>query len=140
MNDERLFEPDPTKFFNTFVGPRGSNNPRILIVGEAPGKEEIEQQKPFVGEAGKMLDRIIQASEVPENQIRYFNALPYRPYEISEYGNKRNRTPTDEEIDFYKVFLHKDIEHTNPACIVAAGRTAMTALGISERINKAREQ
>jgi uracil-DNA glycosylase family 4 len=139
MNEDLLFEPDPKLFYDKFVGPKGSANPHIYIIGEAPGKDEVEAGLPFVGKAGQTLHRTIELAGLPEDQIRFFNALPYRPFEISQYGNHKNRTPTNEEIEFYKVFLLKDIENTKPECIVAAGRSAMLALGIDERINRARE-
>jgi uracil-DNA glycosylase len=129
LSDE-LLSPDPECFDPRFVGPRGSNSPDLYVVGEAPGREEAESQLPFVGSAGKILDRAIRLSIGATSNIRFFNAIPYRPI-TKEGSSTKNRTPTKEEIIRYSVFLKKDIEKTKPKIILLVGRSAMTVFGIS---------
>jgi uracil-DNA glycosylase family 4 len=134
-----LFDPDPEKFSNRFVPPKGSNEPYLYICGEAPGYNESEQQLPFVGRAGQMLDLVIAASRIDTSKIRFNNVIPYRPIQ-KEGWKTSNRTPTNEEIDFYKVFVQKDIRKTKPKVIVVAGRSAMWAFDIKTTPTVGRSQ
>jgi uracil-DNA glycosylase family 4 len=126
-----LLEPDPSLFDTRFVPPKGSDTPHLMIVGEAPGYNESEQGIPFVGKAGQTLDKAIAASRVDASRIRFYNVIPYRPITVSGWKTS-NRTPTPEEIDFYKEFVHKDIRKTKPRVILLVGKSAMRAFSIKE--------
>ncbi len=96
----------------------------VMIVGEAPGREEDRQGKPFVGAAGLLLDRMFAAigmgrdrSEAP---IYITNTLPWRP--------PQNRDPKPEEIAMMKPFLVRHIELADPKVIVLMGNWACQAL------------
>jgi DNA polymerase len=137
MTDNDLFNPDPELFDPRFVGPKGSNSPHLYIIGEAPGHNEAEQGLPFVGKAGMVLDRAIVESKIDSSKIRFFNAIPYRPFEWVE-GKKENRTPSSDEIEKYSVFLKKDIDKTKPKVLLLTGASAMNVFGISMAVGTAR--
>lgn len=86
----------------------------VLFVGEAPGKDEDLQGKPFVGRAGKILDQWIKDSDITNYAI--VNIIKCRP--------PNNRTPTKAEIRACIPYLIKQLRELNPKIIVALGRTA----------------
>ena len=104
---------------------------RVMIVGEAPGREEDRRGKPFVGPAGKLLDRMLAAIGLDRNGVYITNTLYWRP--------PGNRTPTPEEIALCLPFLERQIELIAPAVLVYAGGTAAKAmLGRTEGITRLR--
>ena len=130
-----LLNPDPDLFDPRFVGPRGAKNDiDIYIVGEAPGREEAAQGLPFVGRAGQVLDRAIAESQAASARIRFFNSIPYRPLT----PDRENRTPSDEEIKKYSVFVINDVDKTKPKLILLTGKSAMTVFGINGKVSEAR--
>src|SRR5438309_2525178 len=118
--------PDPGLFDTRLVPPRGAtSNVKLYFLGEAPGRTEAEQLKPFVGDAGKVLHQMISRSGIDETQIRMFNSIPYRPIRD---GGRANRTPSDEEIASFSVFAKLDIQKTKPEAILCLGRSAAVSL------------
>ena len=87
---------------------RGSDEARIMLIGEAPGRDEDLQGKPFVGRAGQLLDRMLAAIGLAEEHVYITNTVYWRP--------PGNRTPTPEEIEACAPFLARQIE-----LLVAAG-------------------
>jgi uracil-DNA glycosylase family 4 len=125
-----LFEPDQTQFSSRFVPPKGSSEPLLYVIAEAPGFNEDQQQLPLVGKAGKLLDDAIRVAGIDASKIRFHNAVPYRP--IQKDGWKtNNRTPSDDEIHFYKIFVQRDIRKTKPKALLLIGKSAMMAFGIN---------
>ena len=104
----------------------GNPNARAMIIGEAPGREEDLQGKPFVGRAGQLLDRMFAAiglsrsSELAEQSIYLTNVLPWRP--------PLNRDPKLDEIAILWPFLEKHIQLVSPDIIVAMGNIPCQAL------------
>ena len=104
----------------------GNANARAMIIGEAPGREEDLQGKPFVGRAGQLLDRMFAAiglsrsSELAEQSIYLTNVLPWRP--------PLNRDPKLDEIAILWPFLEKHIQLVSPDIIVAMGNIPCQAL------------
>ena len=96
----------------------GSGNPasRIMLIGEAPGANEDLQGKPFVGEAGKLLDKILAAIQLTREDIFLTNILKCRP--------PQNRDPQPEEVVACESILRKQIEILNPEFILILGRIA----------------
>ncbi len=94
----------------------GDPNARIMFVGEAPGADEDAQGRPFVGRAGKLLDKIIIACGLKRSDVFIGNILKCRPPE--------NRDPTAEEIISCLPYLQRQIEIINPEIIVALGALA----------------
>ena len=92
----------------------------LMIIGEAPGKEEDEKGVPFVGRAGQLLDKMLKAIKLERKKVYITNVLPWRP--------PQNRTPTDQEILDFLPFLQKQIEIIKPKFIYLLGTTAAKAI------------
>ena len=103
-----------------FVFGDGDPGAGILFVGEGPGEEEDRQGLPFVGAAGQLLTKIIEAMKMQRSQVYICNAVKCRPPE--------NRTPTAEELATCAPYLERQIEILRPRIICALGRTAAQAL------------
>jgi DNA polymerase len=103
-----------------FVFGDGDPAAGILFVGEGPGEEEDRQGLPFVGAAGQLLTRIIEAMKLRREQVYICNAVKCRP--------PGNRTPAPEELAACAPYLEKQIEIIRPRIICALGRTAAQAL------------
>tara|TARA_Y100000590_G_scaffold397066_1_gene478329 strand:- start:935 stop:1633 length:699 start_codon:yes stop_codon:yes gene_type:complete len=109
----------------------GNINAKIMIVGEGPGANEDAEGKPFVGRAGKLLDKMLAAINLDRTKVYISNVVNYRPPE--------NRKPTEAEIERYLPFLLSHIEIINPKIILLLGSTALNAIIGSETvISKAR--
>ena len=98
----------------------GNLDSNLMIIGEAPGKEEDEHGVPFVGRAGQLLNKMLSAIKLKRENVYITNVLPWRPPE--------NRTPTDNEILEFLPFLQKQIEIINPKIIYLLGTTAAKAI------------
>ncbi|MBM3483109.1 MAG: uracil-DNA glycosylase [Alphaproteobacteria bacterium] len=100
----------------------GDGNPRaaIMLVGEAPGAEEDRQGLPFVGPAGKLLDRMLGAIELDRTKVYITNVLPWRP--------PGNRTPTADEIATCLPFAERQIALVAPRILIAVGGISAKAL------------
>ncbi len=107
---------------------RGNPEAKIMAVGEAPGKEEDRDCSPFVGPAGKLLDRIFAAVGINTEQDCYLcNICSCRP--IAEIGSgKQNNTPSKEHVSACKPLLYHQINIVNPNYIVLVGGSAIKAL------------
>lgn len=97
-----------------FVFGSGNANSKIMFVGEAPGKNEDLQGKPFVGQAGKLLDELLNSIGFTRNDVFIANVLKCRPPE--------NRDPKLEEIDLCKTYLFEQIEIIEPLIICTLGK------------------
>jgi uracil-DNA glycosylase family 4 len=101
---------------------RGNPDARLLIIGEAPGPEENIKGKPFVGRAGQMLDKILQAADFdPEKDVYITNSVFRMP--PGEDG-KAFRKPTDQEIDYYRPYVFEIIRLIDPRVILLTGNVA----------------
>ncbi len=98
----------------------GDSRARLMFIGEAPGAEEDRQGKPFVGRAGKLLDRIILALGLKREDVYISNILKCRP--------PGNRDPRPDEVASCTPFLLRQIETIQPQMIVALGRPAANFL------------
>ena len=109
----------------------GSPNAPLVFVGEAPGREEDLVGKPFIGEAGKLLTRIIQAIDLKREDVYITNVVKCRP--------PNNRNPQPDEIKTCLPFLIKQLQVIRPRIICALGRfAAQTLLGTTEKISSLR--
>ena len=97
----------------------------IFFCGEAPGADEEIQGKPFVGAAGKLLTKIIQAMGLQRSAVYISNIMNWRPETVNGYGN---RPPTDEEIAFCLPYLEAQVQIVQPKIIIALGKTAAKGL------------
>ena len=105
---------------NKLVFSDGSENAKIMLIGEAPGADEDRIGLPFVGRSGQLLDKMLQAVGMDRNSCYITNVLPWRP--------PGNRTPTDGEIAVCLPFLKRQIELVEPDVIVVLGGSAANAL------------
>ena len=119
--------------------PEGSLAPRVYLVGQAPGRQEAEAGRPFVGRAGAALRDMMREASMNQTQIRLANALPFRPIERVKRGI-RNRRPTRKELRDYGPIVLADIAAVRPKLIIALGRSAASLFGASATISSARGQ
>jgi uracil-DNA glycosylase len=108
----------------------GSLDAKIMFVGEAPGAEEEVRGEPFVGPAGQLLTKMIQAMGLKREEVYIGNIMNWRPQLPTIDGREQvgNREPTPEEMAFCLPFLRAQIEIVQPALIVALGATAARGL------------
>ncbi len=95
----------------------GSHNAKIMFVGEAPGKNEAETGRPFCGASGRILDELLEFIEIERKEVYVTNIVKDRPPE--------NRDPLPNEIEFYALFLDRQIEIIKPEVIATLGRFSM---------------
>ncbi|WP_429884450.1 uracil-DNA glycosylase [Geoalkalibacter halelectricus] len=98
----------------------GNPHARVVFVGEAPGREEDERGEPFVGEAGRLLDRILFAMGLSRAEVYICNVEKCRP--------PQNRDPRPEEIAACEPYLRRQLAAISPQVIVALGRFAVQTL------------
>lgn len=95
----------------------GNPNADIYMLGEGPGYHENVQGRPFVGQAGKLLDKLIESIGLKRADVYISNVVRFRPPE--------NRDPTPEEIVAFQPYVDREIEIINPRVIVTLGRFSM---------------
>lgn len=109
----------------------GAPGAPVMIVGEAPGRDEDEIGRPFVGRAGQLLDKMLAAIGLARENVYIANAVPWRP--------PGNRTPTPQEIAICLPFITRQIELAAPKILVTMGAPAtQTLLGQKEGILRLR--
>ncbi len=105
---------------------RGNPDAKLLIVGEAPGPQENIQGKPFVGRAGQLLDKILQAADFdPERDVFITNSVFRMP---PGDGEKAFRKPTTEEIQYYRPYVLEIIRLVDPLIMLLTGNVACQSL------------
>jgi uracil-DNA glycosylase len=105
---------------------RGNPQARLLIVGEAPGPQENIQGKPFVGRAGQLLDKILEAGKFdPEKDVFITNSVFRMP--PGEDG-ANFRKPTDEEIKYYRPYVNEIIRLVDPLIMLLTGNVACQSI------------
>ncbi len=117
----------------------GNIDAELMFVGEAPGADEDAQGEPFVGRAGELLTKIIQATGLKRSDVYIANILKCRPDTPGQSAG--NRKPTPEEMQTCIPFLHEQIDLIRPKILVALGATAVEGLlGKTIGITKLRGQ
>jgi uracil-DNA glycosylase family 4 len=106
----------------------GAGNPgaRLMFIGEAPGKEEDLQGLPFVGDAGKLLTRLIEKMGMKREDVYIANIIKCRP--------PMNRDPEEDEVTACRGFIEKQISIIRPMVIMTLGRIALQALMNSPKL------
>ena len=104
---------------------QGSPNSRLMFVGEGPGFEEDQQGRPFVGPAGQLLTKMIQAIDLQRDEVFITNVVKCRPPE--------NRLPLDDEVEACRLFLEEEIRLVDPRIIVPLGSCAAQTLTRSKK-------
>jgi uracil-DNA glycosylase len=114
-----------------FVFGVGNPHADIVMIGEAPGADEDAQGEPFVGRAGQLLNKIIEAIDLKREEVYICNILKCRP--------PGNRNPMPEEIDTCEPYLKKQLELIKPKLILILGKVAAdTLLNLRQPLNKMR--
>ena len=115
----------------------GNPEARVMIIGEAPSREEDQSGTPFVGRSGRLLDKMLAAidlardAETPQKAVYITNVMPWRP--------PQNRDPSPEEILMMRAFLMRHIELKSPEFIVTMGNSATkTVLDVTTGIARMR--
>ncbi|WP_063507838.1 uracil-DNA glycosylase [Lactobacillus acetotolerans] len=115
----------------------GPKSPALMIVGEAPGRKEIQSHIPFHGSSGKELMKSLALIGLKRSDVYITSFVRSRPYAIKKVFSKRenkevikypNRKPTKKEIFAHAPFLDYEIKHVKPKLIVAVGGTAIERL------------
>ena len=117
---EKVENCDLKKNANRIVFGDGNINSIIMIIGEGPGQKEDELGKPFVGEAGNLLNKMLRAINIDRKDIYITNVVNFRP--------PNNRKPEASEILRYSKFLIEHINIIKPKIIILMGSTAMESL------------
>ena len=104
----------------------GNIDAQLMFVGEAPGADEDAQGEPFVGRAGELLTKIIQAMGLQRSDVYIANILKCRPDTPGQSSG--NRKPTPEEMAVCVPYLHEQIDLIQPRVLVALGATAIEGL------------
>jgi len=109
----------------------GDPSGRIMLIGEAPGRDEDLQGLPFVGRAGKLLDRMLAEIGLDRKKVYITNVLNWRP--------PQNREPSPEEAASCLPFLHRHIELADPKIMILLGAVSVRhVLGLTEGITRVR--
>ena len=109
----------------------GNIKSQVMIIGEGPGQKEDELGKPFVGDAGSLLNKMLKAINVERENVYITNVVNYRP--------PNNRKPEISEINRYSEYLKEHISIIDPKILILMGSTAMEAiLGSNKKISKER--
>lgn len=110
---------------------RGNDKARVMLIGEGPGRDEDLQGLPFVGRAGQLLDKMLGAISLTEDDVYITNIVYWRP--------PGNRTPTTQEVQACLPFLNRQVELLNPEFLVLIGGPAsQNLLGVKQGITKLR--
>ncbi len=115
---------------NRFVAGDGPLDAKVMIIGQAPGRNEDIQKKPFIGTSGKFLDRLILLAGLERKRIYICSVVQFFP--------PKNRVPTKDEIELCKVFLFRQIELVNPKLVILLGAVACKTVLDMEKVSKIR--
>ncbi|MCB8984920.1 MAG: uracil-DNA glycosylase [Ardenticatenaceae bacterium] len=116
LSSSPLYEYRQKNSYHAVFG-EGDPDADILFIGEAPGKQEAQQGRPFVGASGRMLDKLLESIGLAREEVYITNVVKDRPPE--------NRDPQPEEIALYAPFLAQQIAIIQPQVIATLGRFAM---------------
>lgn len=116
LEDSPLYDFRVENNYQPVIG-EGDPQARVMLIGEAPGKQEARSGRPFVGRSGKVLDKMLESIGLSRQNVYITNVVKDRPPE--------NRDPTREEVRLYAPFLDRQIDIIQPQVIVPLGRFAM---------------
>ena len=110
------------------LGEGKQDNPLLMLVGEAPGEQEVLLRRPFVGKAGKNLDAFLEVIGVERNNIYITNTVKFRPTKTSKMGRISNRPPTQKEQAAFIPWLMAEVDCVAPRILVTLGNTPLRSL------------
>lgn len=107
----------------------GNVDSRIVLVGEAPGKTEVEQGRPFVGQAGKNLEEFINVLGIAREDLYITNVVKFRPFRVNaDTGREANRPPTRDEVRICTDFIGHELSIIRPGLVVSLGNIALRCI------------
>ena len=109
----------------------GDGNPdsKIVLIGEAPGKTEVELGKPFVGQAGKNLEEFISILGIEREELYITNVVKFRPIKLNpDTGRESNRPPSKAEIRICTSYIEEELSIIKPALVVSLGNVALRCI------------
>jgi uracil-DNA glycosylase family 4 len=109
------------------VGGSGDPHAALVLVGEAPGEVEVREGRPFVGPAGRLLDRALETAGLSRDAVWATNVVKCRPVQ-GEGRAMRNRAPTAAEIRLWRPLLEEELQLIGPRVILCLGAVAAKAL------------
>lgn len=124
----REISSDSQMQYNYVLGEGKHDHPLLMLIGEAPGEQEVLLRRPFVGKAGKNLDVFLAAIGVERESIYITNAVKFRPTKTSAKGRLSNRPPTPKEQEVFIPWLREEIEYVVPRVLVTLGNTPLRSL------------
>lgn len=131
------YKDNPTGGWITGDGPIPAN---VMFIGEAPGKTEIEEGKPFVGVAGKTFEGYLNLLGLSRKDIRITNTCFFRPIKLTlgKTGKTTvsNRTPKISEVNLFKDILDEEISLVNPKIIITLGNVPLKRLSTFKSIGE----
>ena len=110
------------------LGEGKQDNPLLMLVGEAPGEQEVLLRRPFVGKAGKNLDAFLGVLGIEREKTYITNAVKIRPTKTSAKGRISNRPPTQKEQDAFIPWLMDEVNYVYPRLLVTLGNTPLRSL------------
>jgi uracil-DNA glycosylase family 4 len=114
---------------NEFVFGCGFPEPKVVLVGEAPGREEVKLSRPFSGAAGRNLDEFLALAGINRDDIYITNAIKYRLSKVNpKTGRLSNRPATKDEIMSSRIYLIREIEILRPKWVVTMGNVPLRAV------------
>lgn len=117
---------DPAK---VWVCGEGNPEAELVLIGEAPGKEEVRQGRPFVGQAGKNLDEFLDMLDIERGDIYITNAVKFRPVKVNpDTCRVSNRTPSREETALCAGWLFRELRIIAPQLVVTLGNTPLRVI------------
>lgn len=139
LKEMKQMDEDPLAEAGTnVVISRGNPRAKLMIVGEAPGPEENVRGKPFVGRAGQMLDKVLEAANFdPDKDVYITNSVFRMP---PGDDGKAFRKPTSEEIEYYRPYVFEIIRLVDPRIILLTGNVACESVLGKTGITKLRGQ
>jgi len=105
----------------------GPKNAKVMLIGEAPGKDEIRLGKPFIGRSGRFLTKTLDSLGIDRKKLFITNVLKFRPTRIID-GKVKDRPPRKDEMKACMPILNRQISRINPKLVVLLGNSAISSL------------
>jgi len=113
----------------------GNLDAKLALVGEAPGRHETVQGRPFVGQAGKILDEFLGILGLNRDELYITSVVKFRPFKVNpDTGGISNRPPNKEEIGLSKSWLFKELSIVKPSMVVSLGNIALQTLANNPKL------
>lgn len=119
-----------------FVAGMGADNPAIMLIGEAPGRNEIKEGRPFVGASGKELTKMIELAGLSRDDVYITSVVRGRPYSIKKTTDRQgkpvikhpNRTPSQKEVKIFAPLFDWELKTVAPKLLIPLGNTSLRRL------------